>query len=65
VEAETTLIQNILFALEENAIHRRSNPEDPSMVPNPHRFGSPTGIPRRYRWKGEEAIHLHTGDSKS
>jgi hypothetical protein len=37
-KAEITLIQNILFALEENVIHQRSKPEDPSMVLNPHQF---------------------------
>jgi hypothetical protein len=34
--------QNILFTLKENAIHRHSNPEDPSMDSNPHRIGLPT-----------------------
>jgi hypothetical protein len=65
VEAEITLIQNILFALEENAIHQGSKPEDPSMVPNPHQFGPPTDNPHRHRRKEEEAPHLHTGDTKS
>jgi hypothetical protein len=45
-------IQNILFTLEENAIHH-------------HRFGPPTGIPRRHRRQEEAAPHLHTGDNKS
>jgi hypothetical protein len=38
-------VQYILFALEENDIHRCSKPADPSMTPNPHRFGPPTNIP--------------------
>jgi hypothetical protein len=63
-EAEITLIQYIIFALEENAIHQYSKPEDPSTVLNPHRFGPPTGIPHRHRWKEEEAPHLHIGDNK-
>jgi hypothetical protein len=58
-------VQYILFALEENAIHQRSKPTDPSMMHNPHRFGPPIGIPRRHRQKEEEAPHLHTGDNKS
>jgi hypothetical protein len=65
VKAEITLVQYILFAQEENAIHQRSKPEDPDTVPNPHRFGSPTGIPHRHRQKEEEAPHLHIGDNKS
>jgi hypothetical protein len=36
--------QNILFALKENAIHRRSKPEDPSTECNRHRFGVLIGI---------------------
>jgi hypothetical protein len=62
---ENTLIQYILFALEENAIHQCSNLEDPSMVPYPHWFGPPTGIPRQHRQEGEEAPHLHIRDNKS
>jgi hypothetical protein len=64
-EAEITLIQNILFTLEENIIHQRSKPEDPSTVTNPHRFIPPTDNPRRHHQKEEEAPHLHTGDNKS
>jgi hypothetical protein len=64
-EAEITLVQYILLALEENVIHQPSKLEDPSTVPNPHQFGPPTGIPHRHRWKEEEAPHLHTGDNKS
>jgi hypothetical protein len=64
-EAEITLVQYILFALEENAIHQRSKSKDPSMVPNLHRFGPPTSIRCRHRRKEEEAPHLHTGDNKS
>jgi hypothetical protein len=65
VEEEITLVQNILFALEENLIHQRSKPEDPSTVFNPHRFGPPTDNPRRHGRKEEEAPHLHIGDNKS
>jgi hypothetical protein len=52
--------QNILFALKENAIHRRSKPEDLSTESNPHRFGLLTDNPRRYCRKEEAAPHLHT-----
>jgi hypothetical protein len=41
--------QNILFALKENVIHRRSKPERPSIESNPHRFGLPTDNPHRHR----------------
>jgi hypothetical protein len=58
-------VQNILFALEENAIPQRSKTEEPSTVSNPHRFGPPTGIPHRDHWKEDEAPHLHTRDNKS
>jgi hypothetical protein len=57
--------QYILFALEENVIHQYSKPEDPSILPNPNRFGPPNGIPHRHHRKGKEAPHLHTGDNKS
>jgi hypothetical protein len=46
--------QNILFALKENVIHRRSKPENPSTDFNPHRFRLPTDNPR-----------LHIKDSKN
>jgi hypothetical protein len=59
-EVEITPVQYILFALEENAIHQRSKPKDPSMVPNPHQFGPPTGILHWHHQKEEEAPHLHT-----
>jgi hypothetical protein len=65
VEEEITLVQNILFSLEENLIHQRSKPEDPSMVSNPYRFGPPTDNPRRHGRKEEETPHLHIGDNKS
>jgi hypothetical protein len=55
------IVQNILFALKENDIHRRSKPEDPSIESNPHRFGIPTDIPRRHRWKEEAVPHLPIG----
>jgi hypothetical protein len=64
-EAKITLIQNILFALEENVIHQRSKPEDPSTVSNPYRFGPSTNNPRQHHRKEEEAPHLHTEDNKS
>jgi hypothetical protein len=64
-EVKITLVQYILFALEENAIHQRSKPEDPSTLPNPQRFGPPTGIHCWHRQKNEEVSHLHTGDNKS
>jgi hypothetical protein len=63
--SRNTLVQNILFTQEENAIHQHSKHEDPSMVSNPHRFGPPTDNPHRHRQKEEEAPHLHTGDNKS
>jgi hypothetical protein len=58
-------VQNILFALEENDVHRRSKPEDTSTEYNPHRCGPPTDSPHRHRRKEEVDPHLHTGDSKS
>jgi hypothetical protein len=64
-DAVSHVVQDILFALEENAIRQRSKHEDPSMVPNPHRFGPPTDNPHRHHRKEEEAPHLHTGDNKS
>jgi hypothetical protein len=42
-------VQYILFALEGNVIHRRSKLVYTSKVPNPHRFGPPTGISRQHR----------------
>jgi hypothetical protein len=58
-------IQNIHFARKENAIHRRSKPEDPSTESNPLQFGFPTDNPHRHRWQEEAVPHLHTEDSKS
>jgi hypothetical protein len=40
--------ENILFALEENVIHRCSKPEDPSTESNPPRFGVPTDNPHQH-----------------
>jgi hypothetical protein len=60
-----TLVQYILFALEENAIHRHSNAMDPSTAPNPHRFGPSTDIPHRHCRQEEKTPHLHTGDNES
>jgi hypothetical protein len=56
---------NILFALIENAIHRRSKPEVPNTESNPHRFGIPTDNPRKHCRQEEAAPHLHTEDSMS
>jgi hypothetical protein len=64
-EAEITLVQYILFTVEKNVIHQRSKLDDPSMVPNPHRFGPPTSIPRRHHRKEEEAPHLRTRGNNS
>jgi hypothetical protein len=52
--------QTILFALKENAIHRRSKPEDPTIESNPHRFGLPTDNPHQHCWKEETVPHMHT-----
>jgi hypothetical protein len=57
--------QNILFALKENVIHRRSKLEYPSMESNPHRFGLPTDNPPRHHRQEEAVPHLHTEDNKS
>jgi hypothetical protein len=42
-------IQNILFALKENAIHQSSKPENPSTESIPPRFGLPTNNPHRHQ----------------
>jgi hypothetical protein len=60
-----TLVEYILFTLEENAIHRCSKPVDPSMAPNSHRFEPPTAIPHRHRRQEKETPQLHIGDNKS
>jgi hypothetical protein len=65
VEAVSLNGQNILFALKENAIHRHSKPEDPSMESIPHQFGLPTDNPHRHRRQEEATPHLHTKDNKS
>jgi hypothetical protein len=53
-------VQSILFALEENAIHQLSKPENPSTVPNPHRFGPPNDNPRWYhRKQGRSSSPAH------
>jgi hypothetical protein len=46
-------VQNILFALKENAIHRRSELEGPSTEFNPHQFGLSTDNPRRHHQQEE------------
>jgi hypothetical protein len=65
VEAISLNGQYILFALKENAIHRRSKPEDPSTESNPHRFGLSTNNPRRHRWQEEAVTHLHIENRNS
>jgi hypothetical protein len=55
-EVVSLIDQIILFALEENAIHQPSEPEDPSTVPNPHWFGPPTDNPHRHHWKEEQLL---------
>jgi hypothetical protein len=62
---EAFSLNDILFALKENATHRRSKPEDPSTESNPHRFELFTDNPRRHRRQEETFSHLHTEDSKS
>jgi hypothetical protein len=58
-------VQNIRFALKENAIHRCSKLEGLSTESNPHQFGLRTDNPRRHRQQEEAVPHLHTKDSKS
>jgi hypothetical protein len=48
-EAISLNIQNILFALKENAIHQSSKPENPSTESIPPRFGLPTNNPHRHQ----------------
>jgi hypothetical protein len=57
--------QDVLFALKENAIHRRSKPEDPNTESNPHWFVLPTDNPHWHRWQEEAVPHLHTENNKS
>jgi hypothetical protein len=63
-EAISLNVQNILFALKENVIHRRSKPEGPSMEYNLPRFGPPTDNPCRQCWQEEAIPHLHTENNK-
>jgi hypothetical protein len=58
-----TLVQYILFAQEENVIHRCSKLTDHNMASNPHQFGPLNDIPHRHRRKEEEASHLYKGDN--
>jgi hypothetical protein len=58
VEMEITIVEYILFSLDENVIHQRSKPDDSSMVYNLHQFGPPTGIPHWHHRKEEEAPQL-------
>jgi hypothetical protein len=60
VEAISLNGQNIHSALKENAIHRRSKPEDPSTESNPHQLGLPIDNPRRHCKKEGAAPRLHT-----
>jgi hypothetical protein len=64
-EANSLNDQNILFALKENVIHRRSKPEDLSTESNPHRFGLSTDKLHQHCRQEETVPHLHTEDSKS
>jgi hypothetical protein len=57
--------QDILFALKENAIHRRSKPEDPSTKSNLYWFRLPTDNPHRRHQQEEAVPHQHTEDNKS
>jgi hypothetical protein len=43
VEATSLNGHDVLFALKENAIHRRFKPEDPSTESNLHQFGEREG----------------------
>jgi hypothetical protein len=52
--------QNILFALKENAIHRRSKPEDPSTESNPHWFELLIDNLHQHHRKEEAVPHLYT-----
>jgi hypothetical protein len=61
----TLNVQNILFTVEENAIHQRSKAEDPSKEFNPQRFGLLTDNPHRHRRNEEANPDLHIGDNKS
>jgi hypothetical protein len=65
VEAFSLNDRDIPFALKENAIHRRSKPEDPSTESKPYRFGLPIDNPHRHHRQEEAFPHLHTEDSKS
>jgi hypothetical protein len=56
---------DVIFALKEDAIHRRSKPKDPSTESNPHRFELPTDNPHRHRWQEEAVPHLHRKNNKS
>jgi hypothetical protein len=65
VEVFSLNVQDILFDLKENAIHRRSKGEDPSTESNPHLFGLPTDNPHQHRQQEEATPHLHIEDSKT
>jgi hypothetical protein len=65
VEAISLNVQDILFALKENAIHQRSKPEGSSTEPNPLWFGLHTDNLHQDRGQEEAVPHLHTEDSKS
>jgi hypothetical protein len=58
-------VQNILFALKENVIHRCSKPEDPSAESSPPWFGLPTEHPRWHQQKEEAVPHLDIEDNRS
>jgi hypothetical protein len=65
VEVISLNIQNILYVLKENAIHRRSKPEGPSTESNRHLFGLPTDSPHRHRRQEKVVPHLHTEGNKN
>jgi hypothetical protein len=58
-------VPNILFALEENDIHRCPKIDEPSTESNPHQFGPPTDNHHRHHRKEEAVPHLHTRDNNS
>jgi hypothetical protein len=61
-EGLVSLVEHILFALEENVFLSHSKPViGPNMEPSPHQFGLPTDSTHRHCRK-EEDPHLHTRD---
>jgi hypothetical protein len=64
-EAEITLVQNILFTLEENAIHQTLSLRILARCPTLIDLDLPLTILINIIGREEEASHLHTGDNKS